>query len=836
MDKFLIIDGNSLAFRAFFALPNLTSKNGEPTGAIYGFVNMFTKVIAELQPKFVAVAFDFSRKTFRNEIFAEYKGTRNETPPDLKTQFPMLKQLLSLMKVKVLEMKNIEADDLIGTLSKKYDCEKVILSGDRDVLQLIDPTCEVWLTKKGITEILKVNEKVLKQEFSVSPEEVIDLKALMGDSSDNIPGVSGIGPKTATKLIEQFHTIENLYENIDVADISAKLKEKLIAEKNVAYMSKTLATIKTDVEIDNVLEDFEFKLPFSQEVTDYILNLDMSSLLKKENVFLQATPKETVKKVEVKKLNSVDELTKLCSTKHNTFSFDLSENLKFAFDNKECYIAESELTLFSVPIDLNECINVLKCEFENENITKILYNYKEVRHLLEKFNISIKGNVFDLSLANYLVKPYDVVKENVEEYASLYEILKKQLKKEDVEKLYNEIEFPLEDVLFDMENAGFKVDKQELISLSEKINGTLEEIVKDIYSLAGGEFNINSPKQLAEVLFVKLGLPCDNNKKLSTGVEILEDLESFHPIISEILRYRKLQKIKTTYLDVFQNIIAQTKDNIIHTIFNQTLTSTGRLSSSEPNLQNIPVRDEEGKEIRKIFVSRFENGMLVSADYNQIELRLLAHFSQDKNLIDGFNSGKDIHTLTASKIFNKPEQEITQNERRSAKAVNFGIVYGISSFGLARNIKVSNGEAQKYLNNFFELYPSIKTYMENNILFAERFGYVKTLFNRKRWIKELESQNFNQRQFGSRVARNMPLQGSASDIIKIAMIKVAEKIKKNNLKSVIALQIHDELVVDCPKNEIEQVKEILKTTMENVVKLDVLLPVEIDVGTSFYEI
>ena len=835
MSKFLIIDGNSLAFRAFYALPNLTTRTGTPTGCVYGFLNMFLKVLEEYKPSHVAVAFDFSRYTFRNEIFADYKGTRSETPLDLRTQFPILKELLKLMNLKVIEMKNIEADDIIGSLAKQISGEKIILSGDKDVLQLIDNDCHVWLTKKGITEIQKVNLEVLKNEFLLTPAQVIELKALMGDNSDNIPGVNGVGPKTATNLILKYDNIENLYKSIETADISEKLKNKLLAEKEIAFMSKTLATIKTDVDVSANLEDYKLSLPFSGEVSEFIRNLDMPSLLKR-SAFFDALPEEKVNITPLTKINSLSQLKDVVAGQVQAFAFNMQEDLKFAVNDSETFIIETELSLFNIPLDISQCLEILRPLFESSSIKKILYNYKTTKHFLEDNNISINGEVFDINLANYLVNFDNIPQDSVESFFSLENILKTKLKAINMEKLYHEIELPLEDLLYEMEQTGFKVDKAELALFSEKINKELEKTVSFIFKMACGNFNINSPKQLAEVLFDKLKLPTINNPKQSTGVEVLEELIDYHPIISEILRYRKLQKLKTTYVDVFLKLADKNPENIIHTSYNQTLTATGRLSSTNPNLQNIPVHDDDGKELRKVFVSRFSNGCLVSADYNQIELRLLAHFSADENLINAFNSNQDIHALTASKIFGKPIQQITPEERRSAKAVNFGIVYGISNFGLSQNIKISREEAQRYLNEFFELYPRIKTYMDENVDFAQKYGYVKTLFDRRRYIKELSSQNYQERQFGKRVAMNMPLQGTASDIIKISMLKVNKKLKELNLESKIILQIHDELVLDCPQNETATVANILKTEMETVVDLAVKLPVAVSVGKSFFEV
>ena len=838
MNKLLIIDGNSIIFRAFYALPFLSDTKGQPTGAVFGFLNMFLKVLNEYKPTHVAVAFDYSRKTFRNKIFAEYKGTRKETPDELRQQFPLMKEFLSAMGIRYIEQKCIEADDIVGTLSKIPNCEKVILSGDRDVLQLISSDCEVWLTKKGISEIYRVNEEVLLQDFHLTPPQVVDLKALMGDSSDNIPGVKGIGQKIATELIEQFENLDNLYGNLDNPNISKSVKNKLIEGKEIAYISKTLATIKTDCDIDTTLENYFLKTPFPVEATNLLYDYEMSSFVNRHNYFTPALNRqEEIEPFEEVFISSASEIANIVSKNpSNVFAYLVDdETLAFSFGDKKLYKIKDEYNLFYQPPEISDCIFELKSIFENNKIKKITADVKKSKHILKKVNIHLCGEIFDLKIAEYILNLKNLEKSDVDRFFKLEKDYKKVLENTGLIKLYNEIDRPLVDVLFEMENNGFKLDVDALNSLSLTLDEKIKVVSSKIFQLAGKEFNLQSSKQLAEILYLDLGLPWSDNKKQSTSFEFLINLIDLHPIIREILEYRKLQTLRQTYVETYKKLVAENGD-IVHTIFNQTLTATGRLSSSEPNLQNIPVREGEGKELRKIFVSRFENGRLVSADYNQIELRLLAHCSGDEKLIDAFNSDKDIHTSTASQIFNIPESEVTSVKRREAKAVNFGIIYGMSEFGLAQNLRISREDAGEYIDKYFETYPGVKKFIDESVETARKFGYAKTIFNRRRKIPEINSENYQTRQYGARIAMNMPLQGSAAEIIKIAMLKVYDEFKRRKLKSKLILQIHDELIVDCPENEVEEVKKLLKESMEGAVALSVPLPVDVNSGSSFFEL
>ena len=827
-DKFLIVDGNSLAYRAYYAMPFLTSPEGTNTGAVFGFFNMLLKAIEDNTPNYIAVAFDFSKHTFRTEIFKDYKGTRQETPPELREQFPIIKELLKKLKIAVFEMENIEADDIIGTLAKSSKTTKnLILSGDRDLLQLIDTNTEVLLTKHGTTSTKSMMLESLKEEMHITPSQVVDLKALMGDNSDNIPGVKGVGPKTAQDLIEAYGTLENVYKHID--ELKGSLKEKLIKDKEMAFLSYTLAKIKTDVELDFKLENLKLHYPFDVSIKEDFKRFGFGMFLKR-NIYAEVKEveeKSQSKNIEIDSLEILDNL-KLSST----FAFNFNGNIEFSTNSDTIYSLKKNFDIFSKSIETNDVILKLKNVLEDDSILKLTSDLKQELHLLKNLGIEVK-NVFDLKLGAYLIGGSKNITTSTNTYFELYEDIKTKLKNLDLEKLYYNIELPLLYVLYDMESAGFKINSKELLELSDKYTKELSELENSIQELAGEQFNVKSPKQLASILFDKLGLKAKFfHKKNSTNIDVLNELISEHPIVPLIIRYRKIQKLHSTYIEPYIELVKNSGD-IIHTVFNQTLTATGRLSSSEPNLQNIPVRDDEGKLLRKLFISRFDGGNIISADYNQIELRLLAHYSGDEKLVNAYKENKDIHTLTASQVFGVPESEVTPIQRRSAKAVNFGIIYGISDFGLSQNANLSRKEAKLYIEKYFATYPSVKEYMDSNVKFARENGYIKTIMGRIRRIPEINSNVYQTRQFGERVAMNMPLQGSASDIIKMAMIKVEEALK--NLKSKLILQIHDELIVDTYPGEENMVKQILKDCMENVVTLKVPLPVDINVGKTWFD-
>ena len=827
-DKFLIVDGNSLAYRAYYAMPFLTSPEGTNTGAVFGFFNMLLKAIEDNTPNYIAVAFDFSKHTFRTEIFKDYKGTRQETPPELREQFPIIKELLKKLKIAVFEMENIEADDIIGTLAKSSKTTKnLILSGDRDLLQLIDTNTEVLLTKHGTTSTKSMTLESLKEEMHITPSQVVDLKALMGDNSDNIPGVKGVGPKTAQDLIEAYGTLENVYKHID--ELKGSLKEKLIKDKEMAFLSYTLAKIKTDVELDFKLENLKLHYPFDVSIKEDFKRYGFGMFLKR-NIYSEVKEveeKSQSKNIEIDSLEILENLEL-----SNTFAFNFNGNIEFSTNSDTIYTLKKNFDLFSKSIETNDVILKLKNVLEDDSILKLTSDLKQELHLLKNLGIEVK-NVFDLKLGAYLIGGSKNITTSTNTYFELYEDIKTKLKNLDLEKLYYNIELPLLYVLYDMESAGFKINSKELLELSDKYTKELSELENSIQELAGEQFNVKSPKQLASILFDKLGLKAKFfHKKNSTNIDVLNELASEHPIVPLIIRYRKIQKLHSTYIEPYIELVKNSGD-IIHTVFNQTLTATGRLSSSEPNLQNIPVRDDEGKLLRKLFISRFDGGNIISADYNQIELRLLAHYSGDEKLVNAYKENKDIHTLTASQVFGVPESEVTPIQRRSAKAVNFGIIYGISDFGLSQNANLSRKEAKLYIEKYFATYPSVKEYMDSNVKFARENGYIKTIMGRIRRIPEINSNVYQTRQFGERVAMNMPLQGSASDIIKMAMIKVEEALK--NLKSKLILQIHDELIVDTYPGEESTVKQILKDCMENVVALKVPLPVDINMGKTWFD-
>lgn len=832
MERLLIIDGNSLINRAFYALPLLTNKKGEYSNGVYGFTNMLIKVINDYSPTHIAVAFDYGKKNFRHQLFEEYKGTRKETPFELKGQFAILKKLLTSMKITLIEKEGIEADDILGTMCKSTDMETFILSGDRDVFQLIDDSTKVMFTKKGITEVEIIDEPGLKEKFNLTPAQIIDYKALSGDSSDNIPGVKGVGEKTAISLLEKYGSVEGIYENIE--EIKGALKTKLEDGKEMAFLSKTLATIKTDCDINFDVNNCTYKFPFDRDVFDIFVEYEFKSLLKRKDIFLEQYEQEEVEEIPCQEIEieNLEQFKKAVSyqKESSTFCLRLTPKIEFSFNQNFRYVIKNELSLFA-NITNEDIKNLLKPILEDERITKIFLDYKKCLHFFDDTNIN--GRVEDLQIANYLLAE-DGVNLHTNSFVIKMEELKEKMKLLGVYDLYTSMELPLAKVLCKMEVDGFRIDTKMLNEISVEFENTKNELVEKIEKLAGEKFNLNSPKQLQHILFDNLALPTQFNKKRSTSVEVLDELEDYHPIISLIKKYRKIQKILSTYIDVYKEITKNGSD-IIHTIYNQTLTSTGRLSSSEPNLQNIPVRDDEGKVLRKLFISRFDGGSIMSADYSQIELRLLANFSKDESLIHAYNNGVDIHTLTASKVLNKAPEEVTSDERRMAKAVNFGIIYGISDYGLSQNLKIPVKVAKQYIEDYFASYPKVKEYMNNNIEKAKKDGYAKTHYGRIRRIPEINASNYNTRTFGERVAMNMPLQGSASDIIKLAMIRLERKLKENNLKSLLILTIHDELILDVYPGEEQIASSILRESMESVVDFTVPLLVELSCGKTWFE-
>jgi len=839
MEKFVIIDGNSLINRAFYGLPPLKSLSGKPCGAIYGFINMMLSVISNEKPKYLVCVFDAGKHTFRHDIFKEYKGTRGPMPEDLHAQLKDLKELLSVMGIKTLEKSEIEADDIVGTLTRKFNEEFILISGDKDLLQLVNEHTTVWLNKKGISDVLKVTPEVLKSEFGLEPYQVIELKAIMGDSSDNIPGVAGIGKVGANKLIAEYQNLDAIYENVN--NLAKGIQAKLIENKEMAYLSRQLATIKLDVELDCELKDCEYKLPFNSQTYSIMQDLDFKSILKRQEFFASIEEKEEVVsneiKAEIVEIEDNSQLDEMFEFLGDSFSFSIDEmSFRFAKDNKE-FVLYSSGDIFV----LNE--DKIKQLLES-NKQKICFDAKETMWKLSFFNINL-NNYFDVSLAIYIANEMDaeisfedanklnqITSNGVAiNLLKLKEIYVNKLIKSLQLKLFSQIELPLVEVLFDMEMSGIKIDAEQIKLLSEDYHKELDMLTNRIYELAGVEFNINSPKQLQSILFEKLNI--EYKGKPSTSIDVLNAIADKHEIVPQIIRYRKISKLIGTYLDGMLNYVKE--DGKIHTTFMQRTTSTGRLSSREPNLQNLPIRDDEGRVLRKMFLSSFENGTLISADYNQIELRLIANFSGDETMINDYLSGKDIHTATASKIFNVEHEDVTKNMRRVAKSVNFGIIYGIGAYGLSQNINSTVKEANEFIKKYLEIYPQVKEYGEECIRKARENGYSSTMMGRIRHLSDINSGNHVIRSFAERVAKNMPLQGSASDIIKIAMIKVWNRLKNEKLNSKLILQIHDELVVDCYPGESEIVKKILKEEMESVVDLKVPLIVEIEEGKTLYE-
>lgn len=852
MEKLILVDGNNLMFRAFYALPQLRNFNNEISNGVFGFANMLIKVIVEQKPDYIVVAFDKGKKTFRHQKYKEYKAQRKPTPTELLSQFPILKEMLNLMNIKFLELDDIEADDIIGILSRKFNTENIILSADRDLLQLVNSNTTVMSLKKGITETLEYTPKSLKEILNLEPYQIIELKALMGDASDNIPGVAGVGEKIAQNLIEKYENLDNVYAHID--EISGKLHDKLVEGKDVAYLSKDLATINLEYDIKCELQDFKYDFPFSSDVYKFFKKYQFNSLLKRSELFENIEVLDEIEKVKSNNyklltISNESELDILIEKLRNEKEFAClidANNISVAFGGFEYNISTIQ-NLLGDGLNFEYVLKKLELLFGDSKIKKVFLDSKKVMHLLNSLGLNGLENYYDVLIARYLINSNakhnttekDLAIENnlKESYLSsnlleLKAIYDKELEKFELINLMNDIELPLVKVLFEMEKNGVEIDLNELNNLKQKYATQIEKLTQSIYESAGEKFNINSPKQLAEILFNKLGLKTGKKKETSTSVDVLNDLIGKHDIIPLILNYRQINKLYTTYIIAFEGLIDKAT-NKIHTTFNQVLTTTGRLSSSEPNLQNIPVRSEEGKNIRKMFVSSFENGRIVSADYSQIELRLLACFSGDDVLINAFNTGEDIHARTASEIFGVPINQVSPEMRRNAKAINFGIIYGISDYGLSVTIGSSVMSAKKYIQMYFDRYPKIYEYMQKNIDDCRNHGYIKTFKNRMRIVPEINSSNRNLRLFAERVAMNMPLQGGASDIIKMAMIKVYNRMKKAKLKSKLILQVHDELVVDCVSEEVDIVSKILKEEMESVVNFKVKLRADVECGSNW---
>ncbi len=850
MDRLILLDSNSLINRAYYALPNLSTHSGQFTGAIFGYMNMLMKIVSTYDPTHIIATFDRKAPTFRKSMYDGYKATRKPMPTELASQLAPLKEILAAMNIPILEMDGYEADDIIGTLAKRFAVETYIVTGDKDSLQLIDDTTTVLLTKKGITEIAFYDEKMLAGE-GLAPSQIIDLKSLMGDASDNIPGVAGVGEKTARDLLAKYGTLDGVYTHID--EIKGKLQEKLVNSKDMAYLSYDLATINvhSPVEFDD-LDKAKFKPVFSEEVKRLLKALELTKIADRMTFDGEesAARQAEVFLPQVKDIDSLDGLGEVIShiIIKGKFAFSLSRRITVATD-EECFNIVIADNLFGEGINYSEFIDAMKGVFESADIIKVCYDLKNNMHVLSNDGVDIVGAQSDVLLKAYLVdanRNYKSEQElfnaynlpEGEEAALIYyidNIIDKELEEKNLVKLYQDVELPLVGVLFDMEKQGFSVDVDVLNDLNKKFSAELDGLLSEIMELAGKPFNVNSTQQLASVLFEDLGLKTGKKTKrgYSTNVDVLNSIKNQHPIVPLILRQRELAKLKSTYLDGMLPLIDSKKK--IHTVFKQTVTSTGRLSSTEPNLQNIPIRKSDGKLIRKMFVAS-EGNVLVCADYSQIELRLMAQFSGDKTMIDAFNNNIDIHRTTASKVFGVPIEMVTDEMRRQSKAVNFGIIYGISDFGLSEDLGVPVYMARDFIAGYFATYPKVKEYMDKCVEIAKEQGYVTTYLNRRRDIPELKATNYNVRSFGERVAMNMPLQGSASDIIKVAMLKVHKALKEGGFKAKLIMQVHDELIIDCPVDEEERVHRLLVENMQNITPdFDVKLIADCSSGKSWLE-
>ena len=879
-EKLLLRDGHSILNRAFYGVPPLNNAAGIPTNAIYGFLNIMFKKIDEEKPDYITVAFDLKEPTFRHKMYAEYKGTRKPMPEELHKQVPLIKETLKAMGIKTVELAGYEADDLLGTLAglgEKKGLDVSVLSGDRDLLQLATKKVKIRIpkTKKGQTEIEDYYEDDVVKTYGVTPVEFIDLKALMGDTADNIPGVPGVGEKTATAIITEYKNIENAYANVENIK-PARAKNSLSEHYDMAVLSKKLATINVEAPIEYNFEEAKTSNFYTPEAYELFKKYEFKSMLLR---FDSETVADANDEVEYREITEFAEI-------NNFFDNIIDNKMSVALElTGDTHIRGISVTTENETAYIEEC-GFFTSSMLEEKVYAIVKNCKEIYfaglkeqlHLLDNtYELENKKELYDTEIGSYILNP----NRDSYEYDSLYseynpkrgissrtDILAKmtpqaayekdhdafvkyvttktyaiftyatkineQIKADDMWKLYTDIEMPLVYVLYEMQKNGIRVNKEELKEYGDKLQVRIEELEQSIHRLADDDFNINSPKQLGEVLFVKMGLP--NGKKTKTGystsADVLEKIKNEHEIVPQILEYRQLVKLKSTYADGLENYICD--DGRIHGKFNQTITATGRISSTDPNLQNIPIRMELGREIRKVFVPE-EGYRFIDADYSQIELRVLAHMSDDRHLIEAYNSDEDIHKITASQVFKVPLDEVTPRLRSNAKAVNFGIVYGISSFGLSEDLSISKKEAAEYIKSYFENYGRVKEFMDETVEHAKENGYVVTLFNRRRPVPELKSGNFMTREFGKRIAMNSPIQGTAADIIKIAMINVYKRLKREKLKSRLLLQIHDELLIEALDNEIVRVKQIMEEEMVNAVKLKVALQIDMHEGNSWFD-
>lgn len=874
LNKLVLIDGNSLSFRAFYALPLLSNHAGIHTNAVYGFAMLLEKIIKEEKPNHFLVAFDAGKTTFRHSKYSEYKGGRQKTPPELSEQFPYIRQLLDAYHIKRYELDNYEADDIIGTLSRQADeadFETIIITGDRDLTQLATDNVTIYYTKKGVTDVDHYTPEFIAEKYQgLVPKQIIDMKGLMGDISDNIPGVAGVGEKTAIKLLNQFESVEGVYEHIE--EVTAKkLKEKLINSKADALMSKDLATINVHSPIEVSLEDTKLTLQDdTAEKIELFKKLEFKQLL--ADIDTPSNNEEVIDKTfEIEQdfqnvdLNDLNEAVIHFELEGTNYLKDAI--LKFGFyTNHQHVVINAD--------DVKNYKNLVRW-LEDKNTTKIVYDAKKTYVSAHRLGINIENIEFDVMLASYIIDPsrsiddvksvvglygQNYVKDNItvfgkgkkhhipeesilnEHIASVTEaisavtpIMKSQLEDYNQIELLKDLELPLARILSEMEEIGIYTDINDLKEMEFEIQKKLDVLISNIHESAGEAFNINSPKQLGVVLFETLQLPVIKKTKTgySTAVDVLEKLQGEHPIIDDILEYRQLSKLQSTYVEGLQKVIS--KDHRIHTRFNQTLAQTGRLSSVDPNLQNIPIRLEEGRKIRKAFKPTSKDSVILSADYSQIELRVLAHITQDESLKHAFINGHDIHTATAMKVFNVESDQVDSLMRRQAKAVNFGIVYGISDYGLSQSLGITRKKAKAFIDDYLASFPGVKQYMSDIVKDAKAQGYVETLLHRRRYIPDITSRNFNLRSFAERTAMNTPIQGSAADIIKLAMVKFSEKIKETKYHAKLLLQVHDELIFEIPKSEVEDFSKFVEEIMEQALVLDVPLKVDSNYGATWYD-
>ena len=910
MEKFVLIDGNSIMNRAFYGIMGskmLTTKDGKYTNAVYGFLAIMFKLLEDVKPKYMAVSFDLKAPTARHKMYEGYKANRKGMPDELAEQMPIIKEILRAMNIDIVEMEGYEADDVLGTLSRygeKQGLEVIILSGDRDTFQLATNkiTIRIPHTKGGKSETDEYDEKKIEEKYGLKPKQLIEVKGLQGDASDNIPGVPGIGEKTALKLIQEYGSIDNLYKKIEEEkdDLKGKQREKIIENKDLAMLSRTLGTINVEVPIKDDLNDFKVEEWDKEKVLEIFKELNFNRYIERFNLRGEnSSNKETEEIKEAKDLykkqeKSIEEITEFVIKEKEIIFYLWKEKV----EDEEKIIKEeisgisihnrNENIVYYTKIENKEELEKLKTIFESSKIKKIGIDLSKTYILLKQSGINLKGIDYDIAIAAYILNPTDnklkiedlmmkyleidadellgeEEKEEKQEQINLFEteenkknkevsereieksclyayvigkikeITKEKLEEINCLELFNKIDMPTVEVLSNMQWNGMYVDKEELENFGKELTSKLEALTKIIYEMAGEEFNINSPKQLGEILFEKMKLPVIKKTKsgYSTDVEVLEKLKKEDPIIEQLLEYRQLMKLNSTYVEGLKPYI-NPKTKRIHSFFHQTITATGRISSTEPNLQNIPTRFELGKRLRKVFKPE-EGYLYVDADYSQIELRVLASISEDKHMVEAFKKGEDIHKQAASKVFKTPIEEVTKEQRTNAKAVNFGIVYGISDFGLGEQLGIGRKQAKVYIDEYLNEYSGIKKYMDNVIEEAKEKGYVETLFNRRRYIPELKSNNYLVRQFGQRAAMNTPIQGTAADIMKIAMIKVFKEIEKRGLKSKIVLQVHDEMMIEAPVSEVQEVKDIIKECMETATKLNVPLVAELSEADNWYE-